>query len=36
MNIVGFNDEIIDLKFAKNNKNIILMATNSSVLKVFN
>ena len=34
-NIVGFNDEITDLKFSPSFKHMIIMATNSSVLKVY-
>lgn len=34
-NIVGFNDEILDLKYAKPSKKHIVMASNSSVLKIY-
>ncbi len=34
-NIVGFNDEIIDIKYAKNQQDLIIMATNSSLIKVY-
>jgi U3 small nucleolar RNA-associated protein 13 len=32
---VGFNDEIIDLKYAKNHQDLIIIATNSSLVKVY-